>query len=334
MMADIVLAIGTSHSPMLGRLAEDHIRHAEIDQGKTDWKRTLLDKEGRPASYDELLSQADPNIAGQISEDIIAGRVTRCQQAMDRLQAVIAGADLDALIIVGDDQHEQFLDDNLPAVLIYSGNTIWNNVLQLPADAPGWWQRARAQYHEVTAIRGYPVAADLARHMVGYLMDQDFDISHSEKLPRDHGEGHAFGFVHRRLLGERPIPVVPVVLNTYFPPNQPTPRRCYALGEAIRAAIGAWPEPCRMGILASGGLSHFLVDEDLDRQVLDACRTADKDALCALPTRKLNSGNSEIRNWIVSAGAAEHLTTDWQEYVPCYRSEAGTGCGMAFAVWD
>ena len=75
------------------------------------------------------------------------------------------------------------------------------------------------------------------------------------------------------------------------------------------------------------------IDEDLDRQILDACRAGDKQTLCDLPAEKLNSGSSEIRNWIVTAGAAEHLTTQWQEYVPCYRSKAGTGCGMAFAVW-
>lgn len=42
---------------------------------------------------------------------------------------------------------------------------------------------------------------------------------------------------------------------------------------------------------------------------------------------------SRIRNWIVAAGAAEGLRTKWQEYVPLYRSPAGSGCGMAFAAW-
>jgi hypothetical protein len=333
-MADIVLAVGTSHSPMLNSLAEDHVRHAEIDQGKTDWKRPLLDKDGRPSSYDELLTRADPRVADLIAEEVIAGRVAKCQEAIDRLKTTIANADLDALIIIGDDQHEQFMDDNLPAMLIYGGHTIQNNILQMPDDAPGWWRRARAQYHEETKPRDYPVAAGLARHLVEYLVGHDFDISHSEKLPRDRGEGHAFGFVHRRLLGDTPTPIVPVILNTYFPPNQPTPRRCYALGKAIRDAVGSWPENGRVGVLASGGLSHFTIDEDFDRQILDACRNGDEDTLCALPTGKLNSGSSEIRNWIATAGAAQHLATQWQEYVPCYRSEAGTGCGMAFAVWS
>ena len=32
------------------------------------------------------------------------------------------------------------------------------------------------------------------------------------------------------------------------------------------------------------------------------------------------SGNSEIRNWIAAAGAAEHLTMKLVDYAPCYRS--------------
>jgi hypothetical protein len=93
------------------------------------------------------------------------------------------------------------------------------------------------------------------------------------------------------------------------------------------------PGNARVGILGSGGLSHFMVDEDLDRLVLDACRRNDGEALSSIPMKKLNSGTSEIRNWIAVAGASKHLKTDWQEYIPCYRSAAGTGCGMGFAVW-
>ena len=128
--------------------------------------------------------------------------------------------------------------------------------------------------------------------------------------------------------------MVPVVVNTYYPPNQPRPGRCYRLGGAIREAVESFPEEKRIGILASGGLSHFTIDETLDRLVLAACRERDAAALAAIPRAKLNSGTSEIRNWIVAAGAAESLSTAWQEYEPLYRTPAGTGCGMAFACWD
>lgn len=53
----------------------------------------------------------------------------------------------------------------------------------------------------------------------------------------------------------------------------------------------------------------------------------------ALPRPRLQSGTSEIRNWITVAGAAQHLDMELFDYVPCYRSPAGTGCAMAFAQW-
>jgi 3-O-methylgallate 3,4-dioxygenase len=94
--------------------------------------------------------------------------------------------------------------------------------------------------------------------------------------------------------------------------------------------VGSFPSDQRIGILASGGLSHFTIDEALDRGVLNAIRDGDGEALASIPVAKLNSGSSEIRNWIVVAGAAAGLRTAWQAYEPLYRTTAGTGCGMAF----
>jgi hypothetical protein len=82
------------------------------------------------------------------------------------------------------------------------------------------------------------------------------------------------------------------------------PRRCYALGVAVRRAIEQFASDQRIGIIASGGLSHFTVDETLDRMVLDSCQAGDEEALASIPLAKLNSGNSEIRNWIVMGFAA------------------------------
>jgi 3-O-methylgallate 3,4-dioxygenase len=88
-----------------------------------------------------------------------------------------------------------------------------------------------------------------------------------------------------------------------------------------------------VGVVGSGGLSHFVVDEALDRHVLAILAKKDAEAIAALPATQLDSGNSEIRNWIAAAGAAEHLEMELVDYVPSYRSEAGTGVGMGFAVW-
>jgi hypothetical protein len=329
-MADIVLAIGTSHSPLLNSPAEDYPKHAAIDASG----RKLIDKNGRPCTYGELLAQADPSIKQQIEPKVLEERSARCTENIARLSREIADAKLDALIIIGDDQHEQFFDDNMPAILIYWGETIENNPLHMDEDAPQFWRKARSQYHEAAQSRQYPVDAKLGLHLIESLIGQGFDISQAKRLSKEHGEGHAFGFVHRRMMTDGTIvPIVPVALNTYFPPNQPRPRRCYELGQGIRQAVRSASGNERVGILASGGLSHFTVDEQLDRGVLDACKRNDGEALMSIPVEKLNSGSSEIRNWITVAGAAAHLKNDWQEYIPCYRSAAGTGCGMGFTVW-
>ena len=285
-----------------------------------------LDLEGNKVSYQELLQKRD--FAEEITPERIGERVAACERALDRLAASIADAKLDALLVVGDDQHEQYFEDNMPSFLVYCGATIVNSTLDLPSGAPEYWKRARSIYHEADGPREYPVARDLALHLVTSI--EDFDLSCGERLARPRGEGHAFGFVHRRLLRSRAVPIVPLVVNTYYPPNQPRPRRCFHLGRAIRRAIDQYPGESRVGILASGGLSHFTVDEALDRSVLDACVGSDESALSAIPPTKLNSGSSEIRNWIVVAGAASGLAMQWREYVPLYRTPAGTGCGMAF----
>jgi len=113
----------------------------------------------------------------------------------------------------------------------------------------------------------------------------------------------------------------------------PSAARAHALGRAIAAAIGSWPGAGRVAVIASGGLSHFVIDEDLDRGVLDAIADGDATALRAVPRDNLRSGNSEILNWITAAGALEHLPATVVDYVPGYRTPAGTGAGMAFAYW-
>jgi 3-O-methylgallate 3,4-dioxygenase len=326
-MARLVAAFGSSHSPALNSPAEDMPGHARRDEQY----QNHLDREGNPVAFAALLKNPPPGV--DCSAETVAARVAACERHIDHLARAIAAARLDALLIVGDDQKEQYVEDNLPAFLVYGGKTILNGVMDLPPGAPDYWKRARSQYFEPDAPREYPVAADLALHITRELVSGEFDIAYGQALPRPRGEGHAFGFVHRRLLAARTVPVVPVVVNTYYPPNQPRPGRCYRLGQALRGAIESFPANQRVGILASGGLSHFSVDEALDREVLRACRHADGGALAALPVKKLNSGSSEIRNWIVAAGAAETLRTEWQAYEPLYRTPAGTGCGMAFGAW-
>jgi hypothetical protein len=331
-MARIVLGLGTSHTPMLLASDETLPRFRETDE-----KIKHRDKEGRPATYAELLEKADPKMANMVAPAELVARQNNARAATAHLRQALAGARLDALIVMSDDQDEAYLEDARPTFAIYYGETIVNSNeqhKQYHRRFPEWYVQNRQGFFEQSKPRHYPVDAKLALHLIEWLMENGFDPASSKCMRKGEGEGHGMAYVHRRLMdGIEPIPIVPVFLNTYFPPNQPRPRRCYELGRAIRTAIESYAGNGRIGILASGGLSHFLVDEQFDRAILKAC--ADKDAafLQSLPRNKLQSGSSEILNWVGVAGAVEHLDLNWFEYVPGYRTPAGTGTGLSFATW-
>ena len=101
-------------------------------------------------------------------------------------------------------------------------------------------------------------------------------------------------------------------------------------------AISSWPGNKTVAVIGSGGLTHWVLDEDLDRLVLDALKNGDVGMLSSISEGVFQAGTSEIKNWITVAGimAETRLKMDIVDYVPCYRSEAGTGNAMAFAYWQ
>jgi hypothetical protein len=326
-MAELVLGIGTSHSPMLSTDPEVWPEHVRRDFTNA----SLWGPDGKPRRYEELLEMAAPSLAEELTPEVWRARYEACQRAIAELGTIVAEAAPDVLVVIGDDQKEAIQEDNMPAMLVYWGETIWNRPRDRSSMRPSI---ALAQWaNEFDQPVEFPVQSDLGLHLIQWLIHREFDVSHSRWLPGNHGEGHAFGFVHRRILHGKPVPIVPVLLNTYYPPTQPLPKRCYALGESMRDAIEAWDSSARVAVMASGGLSHFVIDEGLDRGILGAMQERNADHLRSVPEEKLNSGNSEIRNWLALAGAVDGMNMHLIDYVPCYRSPAGTGCAMAFSYW-
>ena len=176
--------------------------------------------------------------------------------------------------------------------------------------------------------------------VVRTLMAEEFDVSVSNKLPvGPRGSAdipHAFGFVYGRIMKGKVVPNLPLFTNTFYPPNQPSAKRCYRFGEIVAKAIASWDSDLRVAVFGSGGLSHFAVNEDFDRDVIEAVKSGDKAKLTSLPHELLQEGTSEIKNWIpLSAVMTQtRLTPTFIDYVPCYRSEAGTGNAMAFMYWQ
>jgi hypothetical protein len=326
-MARIVLGLCTSHSPQLNTASDVWPDHGANDR-RNPW---LINTEGRTLSFGEALGQANPRLADELTPDKHERRHAAIQAAVSRLQHEFAAAQPDAVVIFGDDQAEIFARDFRPALMVYSGKTV-PNMPDLFTRAP--YEAARkagwAYGPEQDTIQ---IKSDLAQHLVRQLMEAGFDLAHAAELDDGVGLGHAFGFIFGRIMDGTTAPMVPVIINTLYPPNQPSPRRCYELGQAVRQAIESFPGDARVAVVGSGGLSHFLVDEEIDRRFLQGLKDRDAEALKSLPASRLQSGTGEIRSWLAAVGAVESLELDFLEYQACYRSLAGSGMGMGFAVW-
>jgi hypothetical protein len=221
----------------------------------------------------------------------------------------------------------------MPAIAIFCGDEATTHTFGGRSIGDPEFMRVLAEGYAMDRHHRFACDRELACDLIRDLIQDGIDIAASSRVstPDTHGFGHAYGFVMKRLMADVRAPILPVMLNCYYPPTQPTPARCYAIGRALRAAIESSKLDRRVAIIASGGLSHFVTNEALDRRVLAALETGHTSELARLPVELLNSGSSEIRNWIAVAAMFEGVRATWSEYLPVYRTVAGTGIGLAFA---
>jgi len=324
----IVAAFGSSHSTMQFAGLEHWLERFD----HVDVKAPLYEPDGRRADYATFLARAMPQAETLMAKAAITERFSATMRAQMALKDAIAEARLDAIIVIGDDQRELFGDACRPAIAIYYGATI-RNAAQPVMPPEDWYARAGLNRRPKGADAHYPCHAALGRHIVEGLCAKGFDITAIEALTGQQSEGHAFNSIQMLYLADRAVPMVPVMLNTYYPPNQPTPARSLDLGIAIGELAETFPGSARIGIMASGGLSHFTVLEELDQSVIAALKRKDLEFLAGLDPARLRGGTSEIRNWICAAGAIRKLNLGWLEYIAGYRSSALTGVGLCFAHW-
>jgi hypothetical protein len=198
-------------------------------------------------------------------------------------------------------------------------------------------------------------------HAISHLYEYDFDPAHMTHLSQPYGGQvrrryptrngapdylkttpvhrqalpHGFAFIVKRLFDNQPGPILPVFQNTCYPPNQPSPRRSFAFGRAIADAIKTWDNSARVAIVASGGLGHFVVDEELDCCLLQALDRKDSDT--AVPSARAavlrHVGVIELGR-LGRALQLTELRMELQAYVPVYRTLGGTGGSWAFARWQ
>lgn len=335
-MAKIVGGIGMSHSSLVVTPEpEMWLAHDAIDRANPH----LRDKQGNPVTYGELERIQGANHAAQATPEQLGRQIEQTIASVRRLREAVAELRPDVLITFGDDQEELLQHENVPALGIFYGPTLTMGT-----------KMRFVTYEEVLGdatpmMRGYamdrrhrfPGHAPLGRHLVSSLVGQGFDVTAISDVPDDGqtGLGHSFGIMETQLMARAgQIPQIPILVNTYWAPNQVPVSRSYDLGLAVRNAVESFDDDLRVVVVASGGLSHFTTDEELDNQVLDACRQHDEQALRAIDPAKLNGGSSEIRNWVATAAACKDLAMSWDQYIPVYRTPVGTGIGLAFGLWS
>lgn len=154
--------------------------------------------------------------------------------------------------------------------------------------------------------RQFPGHRGFARSLVTHCTNEGFDIAVSETIRPDHGVALPLLFI--KPWGR--FPVVPMFVNINMEPA-PTPQRSLKLAESIREYIvSARPTNERVGIIASGGLSHWLmiegignIAEEFDLEWINRFTSGQGSEFAELSCKDIveNAGNGglEIINWMM-----------------------------------
>ena len=245
---------------------------------------------------------------------------TRLAAAFDEVGRRLRASRPDILVIVSPDHWVNFFIDNLPAVLIGIGDE---------HDGPPEPFMQKVYPHKT--LTGH---ARFGRHLLDTALASDFEPSLSHRLKLDHGTCIP---LWRMGIGPE-LPIVPILVNDLEEP-MPTIRRCLMWGRLVRKAIESYPDPARIAILATGGISHSIgeatmgwVDEEFDRDCIRHFENGDEIALTHfLDTRlpKTGNGAAEMRDWVVAHGAAGSRGFELVDYFPSPETLVGAG----FASW-
>jgi hypothetical protein len=340
-MARIVLGIGCAHTPQLHTPAEQWEIRAERDRqdGVPLWF------EGERMTYAEVEARRlHLDLAAQTDIATRRERLAKCATAIDRLSAEFTAARPDVAVIFGNDQAEMFLDDMKPAFTVMGCAAFVNmpRTEKQRSRLPPGIAIADAGHLPEARCREFPGCPELATHIARHAIANDLDVAfcHRQFHPdparaQTGGMPHAYGFIYKQIFRDHVVPQVPIDTNTFFAPNQPRAARCFELGKRVGEAIRSWQADLRVAVIASGGLSHFVVMEDFDREILSAMAANDFGRLLEFHEGWYQAGSSEIKSWIAAGGALQGAGLDGHvvDYQALYRTPAGTGSSAAFVYW-
>jgi aromatic ring-opening dioxygenase catalytic subunit (LigB family) len=244
----------------------------------------------------------------------------RLTAAFRELGRRLSAAKAEIIIEVSPDHWVNFFIDNLPSVCIGVGEE---------HDGP---PEPFLKNFPHKTLRGHPA---LARHILTTALADGFEPSISHRLTLDHGFCIPLWLMELAHLPR----LIPIVVNDLEPPMISI-RRALDWGRLLARAIAGYPEPLRVAILATGGLSHSIgeptmgdIDEPFDQDCIRLFRAGDDAPLCDYLERSLiktGNGAHEVRNWVIAHGAAGSRGFEAIDYLPV--PEVYVGC--CFAAWQ
>lgn len=201
----------------------------------------------------------------------------------------------DVCIVIYNDHASAFSLENIATFAIGVGDRFE------PADE-GYGPR------QVPVVEGDPA---LAWHLAESLILDDFDMTIVNRMPVDHGLTVPLSIVFDQPEAW-PTRVIPLAVNVIQYP-QPSGRRCYHLGQAIRRAVDSYPKDMKVAIFGTGGMSHQLqgeraglVNAQFDNDFLDRLVT-DPEGLTRIShteyMREAGSEGIELIMWLIMRGA-------------------------------
>lgn len=237
-------------------------------------------------------------------------------QAFRRVGEEIIASKPDVLMVISNDHLHNFFIDNLPAFCIGTGDRY---------DSPleGW-----------LAVDPREMSGDVAfgAHLVESAFDAGFDPAFSMELTLDHAI-----VTPLELAGVAGVfPVLPIYVNCVQPPL-PRMTRCFAFGQALRAAIDRYSGVRRVAVLATGGLSHDVgtprmgfINERFDQRFLELLSDGEPEPLAAFSQQEVSAagnGTEEVRNWLVAHGIASACGFELYHYHPVPEWYTGIAVG-------
>lgn len=240
----------------------------------------------------------DPDYYQAACGDVGRQKVTAAMAAIAAMGQRLAEQQADALIVVADDHLNAFSFNCVPAICVRIGTTV-QRMMQDEAEAFD-----KVLEHMPTE---YPLHEVLAGRILEHGVQNGFDLALSWEAAVD----HAFLSPVNTMLGKRRIPpLVPIFVNAFIAP-QPTARRCFQFGQHIARVVAN--SPWRVGIIATGGLSHFPelllsrvgeTDTVFDRKLIHWMERGEHEPLLELTADELHkTGSHEFLNWMVLLGA-------------------------------